>query len=169
MKLDLEDLSNGKLFDLIKSSVDILKKRYMPVTDSDLMKEHLKHLKTQEPEKKKQERGPRGHYPTDYTELDKIIKKHYGKKSSTGMIIIASTKGIKANKQLINRRRIALRLKPHWRIGRSKGKLKKEPEDEYLKLIEESSSINLEGLNQDKENLKDIQSEAKVGDGNPYE
>ena len=165
MEVNLKDLRNETLFELIKVSVDILKERSNAAHSNELLnKSSDDHLNT-----KKKKRGPykksiakgvvatskkteeKRHYKKrqskDYTELDKIIKKHYGKKSLKEIAGIAAEKGITTDTKQIDYRRWKLRITPLRNFARPK-------KTDDLNLIEEASELNLEGIEGQK-NLND--------------
>ena len=153
MEVNLNDLSNETLYGLIKVSVDILKERSeipgkiaqikpMPVEKTIKEKKHKRG-----PYKKSIAKGvvATTTKSTKFTELDKIIKKHYGKKGSKEMIKFAAEKGITTDAKQIDYRRRMLGIKANAKAGKPK-----KTDDEYLKSIEERDKLDLKGTENSK-------------------
>ena len=152
MEVNLNDLSNETLYGLIKVSVEILKERHelthviVPVEKTIKEKKHKRG-----PYKKSIAKGvvATTTKSTKFTELDKIIKKHYGKKGSKEMIKLAAEKGITTDAKQIDYKRRMLGIKANAKAGKPK-----RTDAEYLKSVEEAGNIDLKGIEGQK-NLND--------------
>ena len=148
MEVNLNDLSNETLYGLIKVSVEILKERHelthviVPVEKTIKEKKHKRG-----PYKKSIAKGvvATTTKSTKFTELDKIIKKHYGKKGSKEMIKLAAEKGITTDAKQIDYKRRMLGIKANAKAGKPK-----RTNAEYLKSIEERDKLDLKGTENSK-------------------
>ena len=161
MEVNLKDLSNETLCELTKASVDILKERSNTTHSNELLKkssdDHLNAIKPvkEKTEEKKRPYKKRAAHTKDFTEVDKIVKEHYGKKRLKEIIAIAAKKGITTDEKQLDYRRKKLGIIPLRKFGRPK-----KTDDKYLKLIKEASEINLKGIESQK-NLSDIEKDDK--------
>ena len=155
------------LGELIKEGIDILKERSESHSNKHLKKSSDGHLNTKKkrgPYKKKEKmtrkkipyKKTRGRRGADFSEIDKIVKENYGKKRYKQIIEIAAEKGIEISSHTIDNRRRQMGIAKASRKNTSgpkevKKKVKEQTDEEYIKTIEESSKIDLKGLNKKTE------------------
>ena len=156
MRLELKEIPSEPLSELIKEAVDILKER----SEIPGKATHIKPAVKRGPYKKKEKmtrkkipyKKSKGRRGRDFTEIDKIVKNYYGKKSYKEIIEIAKQKGIKIKHYEIDYRRRKLKIAKASRKY-SSGSLKevKKKEKTDKELIEEASNIKLGDLSKKEE------------------
>ena len=156
MEVNLKELRNETLYELINGIVYVLKERSNATHSNELLDnssdDHSNATKENKTIKKKPYKKRQA---KDFTELDKIVKKYYGKKSLKEMIAIAAEKGITTDSKQIDYRRKKLGITPLRNFGRPK-----KTDKAYLKSIEERDNLDLEGTENPK-NLNEPEEDDK--------